>query len=140
MKQEVLRPGMVQMPIPTLNAMKSLLFNENGVDVSAIVNDISPDESHKDLTAINVALVMMGKTPNIGKTKYRKSGNILETTELTHFSLIMGIVSVKISYLRYNSETKVFQEYGEPMEHTMDYSEWSQLSDDRRKVLDEFQK
>lgn len=139
MKQE-LSKGLVAVPEPTLNALKNLLFSAKGtIDVSPIVNDLAISEDCRDITAINIALVMNGMKPEIGKFRYKKEGRLLITWELTHFSLISGVVTVKVSTMKYDSETKTFTNYDIfPKEKNIDYSEWAEASNDKREILDKF--
>lgn len=139
MKQE-LSKGLVAVPEPTLNALKNLLFSAKGtIDVSPIVNDLAISEDCRDIMAINIALVMNGMKPEIGKFRYKKEGRLLITWELTHFSLISGIVTVKVSAMKYDSETKTFTDYDIfSKERNIDYSEWAEASNDKREILDKF--
>lgn len=54
----------VTIPRQTLNTLKSLLFSENGTDLSKIIDDLSFGKND-DLTAINVALTFKGLKPQI---------------------------------------------------------------------------
>lgn len=139
MKQE-LSKGLVSVPMPTFNALKNLLFSADGtVDVSPIVDDLAVSEDYKDLLAINVALVMKGIKPEIGKFRYKKEGNLLITWELVHYSLISGIVTVKVSAMKYDYETKTFVDYnGLSKENNIDYLEWAEASHVKREILDKF--
>lgn len=88
--------GMVSVPSMTLNALKGLLFsNENGVDLTNIINDLITDESQRDLTAINVALVHKGIAPEIDTAaRYEHNyGNRFSKYEFVKHSLILGTVT-----------------------------------------------
>lgn len=139
MKQE-LPKGLVAVPVPTLNALKSILFSDEGtIDISPIANDLAVSEDHRDILAINIALVMKGMKPEIGKFRYKKDGFLLVTWELIHFSLISGIVTVKVSAMKYNTEAGTFTDYnGLAKENNIDYSEWAEASADKREILDKF--
>lgn len=137
--KQVLPKGMVAVPTPTLAAIKAMLTSEDGIDVSPIVEDLAVSPDHKDFMFINVALVMKGKVPDIGKYRYEKDGNLLITYELTHFSLISGIVSVKKTALRYKAEGETFIDYDMiNHEDNIDYSEWAEMTDDKSSVLEQF--
>lgn len=89
------RKGFVEIPQMTLNALKGLLFGKEGVDLSAIINDLKPYESD-ELTAINVGLVYNGLTPEIDKsTRYHRDYMTLVKWEFVGISLILGVVKVK---------------------------------------------
>lgn len=137
--KQTLPKGMVAVPTPTLAAIKALLSSESGIDVSPIVEDLAVSPDHKDFMFINVALVMKGKVPDIGKYRYKKEGNLLITYEATHFSLISGIVSVKKTALRYMSNSNNFVDYDMISGNdNIDYTEWAEMTDDRSSLLDQF--
>lgn len=137
--KQTLPKGMVAVPTPTLAAIKAMLTSEAGIDVTPIVEDLAVSPDHKDFMFINVALVMKGKVPDIGKYRYKKEGNLLITYEATHFSLISGIISVKKTALRYKPDGETFVDYDMiNHEDNIDYSEWADMTDDKRSVLDQF--
>lgn len=137
MRQE-LSKGLVAVPLPTLNALKQLLFNEKGtVDISPIVNDMATEECNQEILAINIALVMKGMKPEIGKFRYKKEGNFLITWEMKHFSLINGIVTVRVHALKYENGTFVTYN-GFPKEDHIEYSAWAEASTDKGLLLDQF--
>lgn len=137
--KQTLPKGMVAVPTPTLAAIKAMLVSEQGIDVSPIVEDLAVSPDHKDFMFINVALVMKGKKPDIGKYRYRRDGNLLVTYEATHFSLISGIVSVKKTALRYKSDGETFVDYDMiNHEDNIDYCQWAELEEDKQKVIDQF--
>lgn len=140
MKQE-LSKGLVAIPEPTLNALKNLLFSAEGIiNVSPIVNDLAISENCKDMLAINIALVMKGIKPDIGKFRFKKEGSLLITWELTHFSLINGVVTVRVSARKYDSGTKTFTDYDIfPKENNIDYSEWAEASSNKKEIIDKFE-
>ena len=140
MKQE-LSKGLVAIPEPTLNALKNLLFSAEGtINVSPIVDDLAISKNCRDILAINIALVIKGMKPDIGKFRFKKEGNLLITWELTHFSLISGVVTVRISAKKYDSGTKTFTDYDIfPKENNIDYSEWAEASSNKKEILDKFE-
>ena len=140
MKQE-LSKGLVAIPEPTLNALKNLLFSAEGIiNITPIVNDLAISENCKDMLAINIALVMKGIKPDIGKFRFKKEGSLLITWELTHFSLISGVVTVRVSARKYDSGTKTFTDYDIfPKENNIDYSEWAEASSNKKEIIDKFE-
>ena len=140
MKQE-LSKGLVAIPEPTLNALKNLLFSAEGmINISPIVNDLAISENCKDMLAINIALVIKGMKPDIGKFRFKKEGSLLITWELTHFSLISGVVTVRVSAKKYDSGTKTFTDYDIfPKENNIDYSEWAEASSNKKEIIDKFE-
>lgn len=137
MRQE-LSKGLVAVPLPTLNALKQLLINDKGtIDISPIVNDMTTSEESKEILAINIALVMRGIKPEIGRFRYKKEGNFLITWELKHFSLINGIVTVRVHALEYENGT--FVNYnGFAKEDHIEYSAWAEASAEKSSILDQF--
>jgi hypothetical protein len=101
------RKGFVEVPRMTLNALKGLLFtNENGVDLSTIINDLKMGKDD-ELTAINVGLVYNGLTPKIDEsTRYAREYDTIRRYEFVGVSLIQGIVKVKSAYKRYDHYDK----------------------------------
>lgn len=92
------KQGLVQIPIQTLNALKNMLFsNEGGVDFSNLINDLTPTEEHRDLTAIHIALVHKGVQIDICKAaRYVHDWhNRVTKYEYISYSLILGIIRAK---------------------------------------------
>lgn len=90
--------GMIAVPAMTLNALKQMLFsNENGVDLSNIIDDLAFDDAHRDLTAIHVALVHKGITPEFDKSiRYQHCyKNRFYRIEFVKASLILNSVTVR---------------------------------------------
>jgi hypothetical protein len=88
--------GMVLVPQMTLNTLKQMLFsNENGVDLTNIINDLAVEDDQKDLVAINVALVHNGIQPEIDTAvHYEYSyGNRFSRFEFVKSSLILGTIT-----------------------------------------------
>lgn len=79
-------------PATTLNAIKNLLFSDNGVvDLSGIVDDLCPAEEVRDITAINVALAYRKTKLDFDMTP-RVVWNEKVFTPVK-FSIIHGVVS-----------------------------------------------
>ena len=57
--------GMVEISAMTLNALKQLLFSEDGVNLTGIVDDLAAGGKNKDLSAINVGLTFRGIKPEM---------------------------------------------------------------------------
>ena len=93
------KKGYVEVHKTTLNALKNMLFSqdENGVDLSSIVTDLNLTEEHRDLTAINVALVYKKVPINIDEKPrfaydWRRK---FFRYDYTGYSLILGLVKVR---------------------------------------------
>ncbi len=97
MKQ--VKRGFVEIPQTTLNALKNMLFaqDENGVDLSGIINDLTPTEEHRDLTAINVALTYKGVRVQIDERPHYAHEWKREFVRYNYcgYSLILGVVKVR---------------------------------------------
>lgn len=89
--------GFVQIPTQTLNALKNMLFHNNGANLTNIINDLTPCEELRDLTAIHVALAHKGVPIDIDKApRYEHHyGNIITKHEYVGYSLILGVVNVR---------------------------------------------
>ena len=133
------RTGFVEIPQMTLNALKGLLFNsENGVDLSAIINDLRSDPQD-ELTAINVGLVYKGLTPKVDETtRYRRDWKRLYRYEYAGLSLILGIVKVKVSCSYFNELNNTFGEWGEDKDIQMKgFDEWVEMDTDIQTIKSE---
>ena len=90
--------AMVNVPVATLNCIKSLLFGEEGVNLSGIVKDIAGVQENEDLTAINVALAFKGIKPDIDTDpRFESNYKSVYKWELVHVSLITNTVKYKIT-------------------------------------------
>ena len=90
----------MEVPQTTLNALKNMLFTNEGVDLSNIINDLTPNAENQDLTAINVALtykgvrVQMDERPHYAYV-YR---NRFCQYDFCGYSLILGVVKCVRTY------------------------------------------
>lgn len=99
------RKGFVEIPSTTLNALKNMLFtNENGVDLSNIINDLTPSAEAKDLTAINIALTHKGVRVDVDARPHYayEWKNEFVRFDYTGYSLILGVVKVHRTLCRLN--------------------------------------
>ena len=135
------RKGFVEIPRMTLNALKGLLFsNDEGVDLSSIINDLTPNEEMRDLIAINVALTYKGMKPKLDNTtRYDGDYRTIKCYEFTSYSLILGVVNCKVvrERLPYDNNklfTKEdFKSDGESFE-TIGIDTWLELSTDKDSI------
>lgn len=91
--------GFVNIPTATLNALKNMLFsNENGVDFSNLIDDLSVGAEQRDLTAIHIALVHKGVKIDIDTaTRYNHNyKNYITKYEYVGHSLILGVVKAQL--------------------------------------------
>lgn len=137
------KKGFVQMPTQTLNALKNMLFaNDGGVDLSNIIDDLAADDEHRDLTAIHVALVHKGVTIDIDKaTRYEHSWrNNITKHEFVGYSLILGMVKVQ-SYDCHIDEhgDLVVDKKRDHIAH-YGFDQWAEWTTDVATLLDKIQK
>lgn len=126
-------------PNTTLNAIKNLLFDNNGVDLTSIINDLSTSQN-KDLIAINVALVYKGAVIDLNKDtryKYEYSDIYEEFTYFSH-SIILGVVEVKRTRFKFNDGTP--QQIREPEIECIPIGEWEGLPNDFNLIKDSLKK
>lgn len=127
-------------PNSTLNAIKNLLFTNNGdVDLSPIINDLSTSQN-KDLTAINIALVYKGATIDLNKDtryKYDYSDIYEEFVYLSH-SIILSNMEVMRTRYKFNDGTP--QQIREPEIECIPIGEWECLPNDFNLIKDSLKK
>ena len=137
------KKGFVQMPTQTLNALKNMLFtNEGGVDLSNIINDLAADDTHRDLTAIHVALVHKGVNIDIDKaTRYEHIyRNKITKHEYVGYSLILGIIKVQ-SYDCHIDETgDLIVDHKRDSMSCYGFDQWAEWTTNCSDLLDKIQK
>lgn len=130
--------GFVEMPVTTLNCLKSMLFSkEGGVDLTNIINDLGGD----DLSAINVALVHKGVKPQIDESprfehSWRKT---FFRYKLVRYSLLLDKVEYTQTRCELDAEGNVVE--GEQVNSgAMPYTKWVAMTADfediRPKLVD----
>ena len=96
------KKGFVEVPQTTLNALKNMLFtnNEGSVDLSSIINDLTPNAESRDLTAINVALTYKGVCVDIDERPHYAYDyrNRFCQYDFCGYSLILGVVKCVRTY------------------------------------------
>lgn len=100
--------GMVEIPAVTLNVLKKLVFDNDGINMSPVIDDLSTGlpEEKKDLLAIHVALTMKGLKPDfdIAKVSYKGNWRSIKVYLYQGFSLIQGLASFKVFCVNWSSE------------------------------------
>lgn len=129
----------VSIPVPTLNALKQILFtsdSENGVDLSPIIEDLGGD----DLTAINVGLVFKGIKPNIEtQSRYESNyGKKYYRYDFESYSLINDIVFCKRTALKYNPENGDSSVDYPATSVKLTYGEWMNMTADVQEIINKF--
>lgn len=130
--------GMVSVPQMTLNALKQMLFsNENGVDLSNIINDLAVNDEQKDLVAIHIALVHKGIQPEVDtSTRYEFNyGNRFCKYEFVKSSLILGTVSFIRTdcTIGEHGDIEIGRQHSELS--VLDYERWCNLPTDVQDIL-----
>lgn len=128
---------MVSIPKVTLNALKNMLFNnENGIDLSNIVNDLTINDEQKDLVAINVALVHKGVEVEIDKTtRYEHDyGNYIRVYEYAGFSLIHGVVKTNSYQVQWNG-TELVRTDDKIYSNGYGLEQWERMTTDVNEIL-----
>lgn len=104
------KKSFIEMPRMTFEALKGLIFKNEGIDLSPIINDL---DNGNELTAINVALVFKGLKPELSaKVVYDVSwdGKTIYCYTLKNFSLILGNVHCTKSKIKFNENAQQWDE------------------------------
>lgn len=137
--------SMVNISVSTLNALKQMLFSdENGIDLSSIVKDISTGlNANEDLTAINVGLTFKGIKPVVDKTTRYEEGSVYwrryTRCEFVEHSLILDMVKYKSIDITRDEKTNNWTD-SEPKLECCSLSRWLEMStspDKYIKAIDE---
>lgn len=117
----------VEISSATLSAIKNLLFNNDGINIKPLVDDLKVGDTNEDLLAINVALVMQGAKPAIcEKSRYKVYDNIFYRYDFVSYSLILDAVTcveTKFKRLENGDGEQVYKEHTT----TMSLSDWENL-------------
>ena len=127
---------MISIPETTLSALKNMLFtNENGIDLSNLISDLSVGADNKDLVAIHVALTYKGVKPNIDQqTRFYRDYTTFYSYEFIDFSQIMGVVSAKRTEFNYSKDG--IKTIGETI-CNIPYCKWLEYTTDKDAILKE---
>lgn len=137
------KKGFVQMPVQTLNALRNMLFsNEGGVDLSNLINDLAPNEEQRDLTAINVALVHKGVNIDIDKaTRYEhRWGNKITKYVYVGYSLILGLVKTEQYDCHIDENGDLVVDSKRDGISAYGFDQWAELTTNVADLLDKIQK
>ena len=117
----------VEISSATLNAIKNLLFNDEGTNIKPLVDDLKAGDINEDLLAINVALVMKGAKPEIcEKSRYRTYDGMFYRYDFVSYSLILDTITcteTKFKRLETGDGEQLYKE----RTTTMSLSEWENL-------------
>lgn len=129
--------GMVEISAMTLNALKQLLFTEDGVNLTNIVKDLVAGGKNEDLSAINVGLTFKGIKPEMDMSP--RWGNFNEYWRQysaytpTGYSLILDRVTYKKCDISRDKEQDKWTS-GKVYEDSMPMADWLNLTTDKDDV------
>lgn len=133
--------SMVEISAMTLNALKQLLFSEEGgTDLSGIVKDLVAGGKNEDLCAINVGLTFKGIKPELDMSP--RWGNFNEYWRQysaytpVGYSLILDRVTYRKSEITRDKEKDIWTS-GKVYEDSMSLADWLNLTTEKSDV-DEF--
>ncbi len=129
--------GMVEISAMTLNALKQLLFSEDGVNLTSIVDDLAAGGKDKDLSAINVGLTFKGIKPEMDMSP--RWGNFNDYWRQysaytpTGYSLILDRVTYKKCEISRDKEKNEWTS-GKVYEDSMPMADWLNLTTEKADV------
>lgn len=128
---------MVEISAMTLNALKQLLFTEDGVNLTNIVKDLAAGGKNEDLSAINVGLTFKGIKPEMDMSP--RWGNFndywRQYTAYTPvgYSLILDRVTYKKCEISRDKEQDKWTS-GKVCEDSMSMADWLNLTTEKADV------
>jgi hypothetical protein len=129
--------GMVEISAMTLNALKQLLFSEDGVNLTNIVKDLAAGGKNEDLSAINVGLTFKGIKPEMDMSPRWGDFNDYwrQYTAYTPvgYSLILDRVTYKKCNISRDKEKDVWTS-GKVYEDSMSMADWLNLTTEKADV------
>jgi hypothetical protein len=136
------KKGFVEVPATTLNALKNMLFNNEGVDLTNIIDDLTPNAESRDLTAINVALAYKGVQIDIDKSVHYVYdwGNRFYTHTFVGVSLILGIVKTQRALWEIDEQGNIIEKQTNYDIECHGLNEWCAWSTDIADMQAEYEK
>lgn len=132
-----MKNGMVEISAMTLNALKQLLFSEDGVNLTNIVKDLAAGGKNEDLSAINVGLTFKGIKPEMDMSP--RWGNFNEYWRQyfaytpVGYSLILDRVTYKKCEISRDKEKDEWTS-GKVYEDSMPMADWLNLTTEKADV------
>jgi hypothetical protein len=132
-----MKNGMVEISAMTLNALKQLLFSEDGVNLTNIVKDLAAGGKNEDLSAINVGLTFKGIKPEMDMSP--RWGNFNEYWRQysaytpVGYSLILDRVTFKKCEISRDKEKDEWTS-GKVIEDSMPMADWLNLTTEKSDV------
>lgn len=129
--------GMVEISAMTLNALKQLLFSEDGVNLTNIVKDLAAGGKNEDLSAINVGLTFKGIKPEMDMSPRWGGFNDYWRQYIAYtpvgYSLILDRVTYKKCEISRDKEKDEWTS-GKVYEDSMPMAEWLNLTTEKADV------
>lgn len=129
--------GTVEISTMTLNALKQLLFSEDGVNLTNIVNDLVAGGKNEDLSAINVGLTFKGIKPEMDMSPRWGDFNEYWRRYIaytpTGYSLILDRVTFKKCEISRDKD-KIEWTSGTVCEGSMSMAEWLNLTTEKADI------
>ena len=128
---------MVEISAMTLNALKQLLFSEDGVNLTGIVDDLAAGGKNKDLSAINVGLTFKCIKPEMDMSP--RWGNFSDYWRQysaytpVGYSLILDRVTYRKCEITRDKERDEWTS-GRVYEDSMSMADWLNLTTDKSEV------
>jgi hypothetical protein len=132
-----MKNGMVEISAMTLNALKQLLFSEDGVNLTNIVKDLAAGGKNEDLSAINVGLTFKGIKPEMDMSP--RWGNFNEYWRQYYaytpvgYSLILDRVTYRKCEISRDKEKDEWTS-GKVYEDSMPMADWLDLTTEKADV------
>ena len=132
-----MKNGMVEISAMTLNALKQLLFSEDGVNLTNIVKDLTAGGKNEDLSAINVGLTFKGIKPEMDMSS--RWGNFNEYWRQYSaytpigYSLILDRVTYRKCEISRDKEKDEWTS-GKVYEDSMPMADWLNLTTEKADV------
>ena len=128
---------MVEISAMTLNALKQLLFSEDGVNLTNIVKDLAAGGKNEDLSAINVGLTFKGIKPEMDMSPRWGGFNDYWRQYIAYtpvgYSLILDRVTYKKCGISRDKEKDEWTS-GKVYEDSMPMAEWLNLTTEKADV------
>ena len=128
---------MVEISAMTLNALKQLLFSEDGVNLTNIVKDLTAGGKNEDLSAINVGLTFKGIKPEMDMSSRWGSFNEYWRQYSAYtpvgYSLILDRVTYKKCEITRDKEKDEWTS-GKVIEDSMPMADWLNLTTEKADV------
>lgn len=128
---------MVEISAMTLNALKQLLFSEEGVNLTNIVKDLAAGGKNEDLSAINVGLTFKGIKPEMDMSPRWSGFNDYWRQYIAYtpvgYSLILDRVTYKKCEISRDKEKDEWTS-GKVYEDSMPMAEWLNLTTEKDDV------